>query len=98
MHRPRRARRRGIPRRPSPGHVPDAPGAGPSPARGQPALRTGLMADQTAPPDARPFPPGEYPIVIVGSGPGALQVAYFLGRLGIEHAVISSDPGPGGMF
>ena len=52
----------------------------------------------TMPTDDRPFPPGEYPIVIVGSGPGALQVAYFLGRLGIEHAVISSDPGPGGMF
>jgi thioredoxin reductase len=48
--------------------------------------------------DGRPFPPGEYPIVIVGSGPGALQVSYFLGRLGIDHAVISSDPGPGGMF
>jgi len=46
----------------------------------------------------RPFPPGEYPIVIVGSGPGALQVSYFLNRLGIEHAVISSDPVPGGMF
>jgi thioredoxin reductase len=48
--------------------------------------------------DARPYPPGEYPIVVVGSGPGALQVAYFLGRLGIEHAVISADAGPGGMF
>ncbi len=46
----------------------------------------------------RPFPPGEYPIVIVGSGPGALQTSYFLGRFGIEHAVISGDPGPGGMF
>jgi thioredoxin reductase len=56
------------------------------------------MAHQTVPTDERPFPPGEYPIVIVGSGPGALQVSYFLGRLGIEHAVISSDPGPGGMF
>jgi thioredoxin reductase len=55
------------------------------------------MTDR-APSDARPFPPGEYPIVIVGSGPGALQVSYFLGRLGIEHAVLSSDPGPGGMF
>ena len=46
----------------------------------------------------RPFPPGEYPIVVVGSGPGALQTAYFLGRLGIEHAVLSADIGPGGMF
>ena len=48
--------------------------------------------------DERPFPPGEYPIVIVGSGPGALQTSYFLDRTGIEHAVISADPGPGGMF
>ena len=46
----------------------------------------------------RPYPPGEYPIVVVGSGPGALQTAYFLNRLGIEHAVISGDPAPGGMF
>lgn len=46
----------------------------------------------------RPFPPGEYPVVVVGSGPGGLQSSYFLGRLGIAHAVISADPGPGGMF
>jgi thioredoxin reductase len=48
--------------------------------------------------DERPFPPGEYPIVVVGSGPGALQTSYFLGRYGIDHAVISADSGPGGMF
>ena len=46
----------------------------------------------------RPFPPGEYPVVVIGSGPGALQVSYFLGRLGIEHAVLSADDAPGGMF
>ncbi len=46
----------------------------------------------------RPFPPGEYPIVLVGSGPGAIQVSYFLSRFGIQHAVISADPAPGGMF
>lgn len=51
-----------------------------------------------AAPDVRPFPPGNYPIVVVGSGPGALQASYFLGRLGIKHAVISADEGPGGMF
>jgi thioredoxin reductase len=45
-----------------------------------------------------PFPPGEYPVVIVGSGPGGLQTSYSLSRLGVEHAVISSDPAPGGMF
>ena len=48
--------------------------------------------------DERPFPPGEYPIVVIGSGPGALQTSYFLRRTGIEHALISADPGPGGMF
>ncbi len=44
------------------------------------------------------FPPGEYPVVVVGSGPGALQVSYSLRRLGVGHAVISADPSPGGMF
>jgi thioredoxin reductase len=48
--------------------------------------------------DSRPFPPGEYPVVIVGSGPGGLQTSYSLRRLGIPHAVVSSDEGPGGMF
>jgi thioredoxin reductase len=46
----------------------------------------------------RPFPPGDYPVVVVGSGPGGLQSSYFLRRLGIDHAVISADPSPGGMF
>jgi thioredoxin reductase len=46
----------------------------------------------------RPFPAGDYPVVVVGSGPGGLQSSYLLGRLGIEHAVISADPAPGGMF
>jgi thioredoxin reductase len=45
-----------------------------------------------------PFPPGGYPVVVVGSGPGALQVSYSLRRLGVDHAVISADPSPGGMF
>ncbi|HEY7133348.1 MAG TPA: NAD(P)-binding domain-containing protein [Candidatus Limnocylindrales bacterium] len=59
------------------------------------------MAELTAPGDRetdRPFPPGEYPVVVVGSGPGAIQVSYALRRLGIDHAVISADPAPGGMF
>ena len=47
---------------------------------------------------SRPFPPGAYPLVVVGSGPGGLQTSYFLRRLGIEHAVLSADDGPGGMF
>jgi len=46
----------------------------------------------------KPFPPGPYPLVIVGSGPGGLQLSYSLSRLGCDHAVISADEGPGGMF
>ena len=46
----------------------------------------------------RPFPPGDYPLVVVGSGPGGLQVSYSLRRLGVEHAFISADESPGGMF
>jgi thioredoxin reductase len=46
----------------------------------------------------RPFPPGDYPVVVIGSGPGGLQAGYALRRLGIEHAAISADEGPGGMF
>jgi thioredoxin reductase len=45
-----------------------------------------------------PFPPGDYPVIVVGSGPGALQVSHSLRQLGVEHAVISADPSPGGMF
>ena len=45
-----------------------------------------------------PFPPGDYDVVVVGSGPGGLQTSYFLSRLGVEHAVLSADEGPGGMF
>jgi thioredoxin reductase len=36
--------------------------------------------------------------VVVGSGPGGLQVSYSLTRYGVPHAVISADPAPGGMF
>ncbi|TMC27319.1 MAG: hypothetical protein E6J32_10815 [Chloroflexi bacterium] len=46
----------------------------------------------------KPFPPGRYELVVVGSGPGGLQLSYSLSRLGIDHAVISDDPAPGGMF
>ena len=36
--------------------------------------------------------------MVVGSGPGGLQISYSLSRLGVRHAVISADPSPGGMF
>ena len=45
-----------------------------------------------------PHPPGRYPLVVVGSGPGGLQVSYTLRRLGVEHALLSEDDAPGGMF
>ena len=45
-----------------------------------------------------PFPPGDYPVVVVGSGPGGLQTSYCLSRLGVEHALLSADDEPGGMF
>lgn len=43
-------------------------------------------------------PPGAYPVVVVGSGPGALQVCHELDVVGIGYAAISADPSPGGMF
>jgi thioredoxin reductase len=46
----------------------------------------------------RPFPPGSYPVIVIGSGPGGLQASYSLARLGVEHAVLSADEAPGGMF
>jgi thioredoxin reductase len=46
----------------------------------------------------RPFPPGDYPVVVVGSGPGAIQVSYSLRANGVAHAVLSADETPGGMF
>ena len=46
----------------------------------------------------RPFPPGDYPVVVIGSGPGGLQVSASLRALGVDHAVFSADDGPGGMF
>jgi thioredoxin reductase len=46
----------------------------------------------------RPFPPGSYPVIVIGSGPGGLQVSYSLRTLGVPHAVLSADPSPGGMF
>jgi thioredoxin reductase len=46
----------------------------------------------------RPFPPGEYDVVVVGSGPGGLQTSYWLRHYGVRHAVLSRDDAPAGMF
>ena len=46
----------------------------------------------------RPCAPGDYDVVVVGSGPGGLQASYSLRRLGVRHAVLSADDAPGGMF
>jgi len=56
------------------------------------------MSEPAARTTERPHPPGTYPVVVVGSGPGALQTSYCLTRLGVEHALLSSDDRPGGMF
>jgi thioredoxin reductase len=48
--------------------------------------------------EEKPFPPGDYDVVVVGSGPGGLQTSYELRSLGIRHAVLSADDSPGGMF
>jgi len=37
-------------------------------------------------------------VVVVGSGPGAIQFSHELDQLRIAHATISADPAPGGMF
>jgi thioredoxin reductase len=47
---------------------------------------------------ARPFPPGDYEVIVVGSGPGGLQTSYWLRRFGVPHAVLSRDDAPAGMF
>ena len=46
----------------------------------------------------KPFPPGDYGDVVVGSGPGGLQSSYSLRAVGVPHAVLSADDEPGGMF
>jgi thioredoxin reductase len=46
----------------------------------------------------RPFPPGDYDVLVVGSGPGGLQTSYWLRRYGVRHAVLSRDDAPAGMF
>jgi thioredoxin reductase len=42
--------------------------------------------------------PGEYPVVVVGSGPGGLQASACLREVGIDHVVLSADDAPAGMF
>jgi thioredoxin reductase len=56
------------------------------------------VAKLTAGSADRPHPPGDYPVLVIGSGPGGLQASACLTGLGIGHAVISEDEAPGGMF
>jgi thioredoxin reductase len=44
------------------------------------------------------YPPGRYPLIVVGSGPGGMQLTYSLTRLKVDHAAISAGEAPGGMF
>ena len=46
----------------------------------------------------RPHPPGDYQVVVIGSGPGAIQVSYDLRRLGIRVATLTAEDEPAGMF
>jgi len=46
----------------------------------------------------RPHPPGAYPVVVIGSGPGGLQTSYELARYGVRHALLSADGESGGTF
>jgi thioredoxin reductase len=46
----------------------------------------------------RPYPPGDYPVVVVGTGPAGLQISYSLSRLNVRHSLLSADDAPGGMF
>jgi thioredoxin reductase len=61
-------------------------------------LTRGSGGDVASSGEGRPFPPGTYAVVVVGSGPGAIQISYALRRLGVDVATISADPAPGGMF
>ncbi|MGH2709583.1 MAG: NAD(P)-binding domain-containing protein [Actinomycetota bacterium] len=46
----------------------------------------------------RPHPPGDYQVVVIGSGPGGIQASYDLRRLGVRTATLSADEKPAGMF
>ena len=71
-----------------PRYVPHAP------SRSAQAPQYDAVAELTE----RPYPPGDYSVVVIGSGPGGLQTSYSLSRLGVRHAVLSEDDAPGGMF
>src|SRR3989442_3768491 len=58
----------------------------------------GQERNQVAELGQNPFPPGRFRLIVVGSGPGGLRLSYSLSRRGVDHAVLSDDPAPGGMF
>src|SRR5919108_2116737 len=97
----RRGRERGAPVRDPPWPRAEALAPAPPPrrradarARRAPAARR----ERVGAVDERPHPPGDYDVVVVGSGPGGLQTGHFLDRLGVRHALISADDEPAGMF
>ena len=92
LPRARRPAGRAVPGRPPAGDVPDAPGPGAPAAGGEP------MAELNRPPRRHPSRPASIRSSSSAAGPGAIQVSYSLRRLGVDHAVISADPSPGGMF
>ncbi|NUP79379.1 MAG: NAD(P)-binding domain-containing protein, partial [Nonomuraea sp.] len=41
---------------------------------------------------------GDHRFLIVGAGPGGLQLSYFLQRAGADYLTLEREPAPGGFF
>ena len=84
---------RGVPRRTSAGHVPDAPGAGPpAPEREPVAELSSAIGCRRASGRSRPATTRSSSS---GAGRAGSSSSYSLRPLGVAHAVISADPVPG---
>ena len=82
------ARLRALPAREPSGAVPDAAGGG-APAPDRHRVEERLLS---------PFPPGDYDAVVVGTGPAGLRRATPFPAPVANHALLSADEAPGGMF